>query len=56
MFIALDKVHDQELRQGIIVVPEKTIGASFNDEPLSQFGFWADWTVPPPLMDPPFNT
>ncbi len=47
MFIALDKVHNQDLRQAIIVVPEKTIGASFNDEPLSQFGFWADWTVPP---------
>ena len=47
MFIALDKVHNQDLRQAIIVVPEKTIGASFGDEPLSQFGFWADWTVPP---------
>ena len=47
MFIALDKVRNQDLRQAIIVVPEKTIGASFNDEPLSRFGFWADWTVPP---------
>ena len=47
MFIALDKVHNQGLRQAIIVVPEKTIGASFNDEPLNQFGFWADWTVQP---------
>ena len=47
MFIALDKVHNQDLRQAIIVVPEKTIGASFDDEPLSKFGFWADWTVPP---------
>ena len=47
MFIALDKVHNQDLRQAIIVVPEKAIGASFNDETLSQFGFWADWTVPP---------
>ena len=32
MFIALDKVHNQDLRQAIIVVPEKAIGASFNDE------------------------
>ena len=47
MFIALDKVRNQDLRQAIIVVPEKTIGASFNDEPLSRFGFWADWTVQP---------
>ena len=36
MFIALDKLHNQGLRQAIIVVPERTIGASFNDEPLSQ--------------------
>jgi superfamily II DNA or RNA helicase len=47
MFIALDKLHHQGLKQAIIVVPEKTIGASFTDEPLSKFGFWADWTVQP---------
>jgi hypothetical protein len=47
MFIALDKLHNQGLKQAIIVVPEKSIGGSFSDEPLSQFGFWADWTVKP---------
>ncbi|WP_057884209.1 DEAD/DEAH box helicase [Tsuneonella troitsensis] len=47
MFIALDKQHNQGLRQAIIVVPEKSIGGSFMDEPLSQFGFWADWVVKP---------
>ena len=47
MFIALDKLENQGLKQAIIVVPEKSIGASFNDEPLSQFGFWADWKVVP---------
>lgn len=47
MFIALDKLHNQGLQQAIIVVPEKSIGASFNDEPLSQYGFWADWQVEP---------
>ncbi len=47
MFIALDKIHKQGLKQAIIAVPEKTIGASFNDEPLSKFGFWADWRVEP---------
>ena len=47
MFIALDKLHNQGLKQAIIVVPEKSIGASFHDEPLSEFGFWADWTVAP---------
>lgn len=47
MFIALDKLHNQGLKQAIIVVPEKSIGSSFADEPLSKFGFWADWTVAP---------
>ena len=47
MFIALDKLANQGLMQAIIVVPEKSIGASFNDEPLTLFGFWADWTVAP---------
>lgn len=47
MFIALDKLENQGLKQALIVVPEKTIGASFADEPLSEFGFWADWKVEP---------
>lgn len=47
MFIALDKLANQGLKQVIIVVPEKSIGASFHDEPLSKFGFWADWHVEP---------
>src|SRR3984893_18449599 len=47
MFIALDKLRNQGLRQAIIVVPERAIGASFHEEPLSQFGFGADWNVAP---------
>ena len=47
MFIALDKLHNQGLRQAVIVVPEKSIGSSFGDEPLSRYGFWADWSVKP---------
>ena len=47
MFIALDKLENQGVKQAIIVVPEKTIGASFHDEPLSNFGFGADWVVKP---------
>jgi superfamily II DNA or RNA helicase len=47
MFIALDKLHKQGLKQAIIVVPEKSIGASFYDEPLTAHGFWADWKVEP---------
>jgi superfamily II DNA or RNA helicase len=47
MFIALDKLYNQGLKKAIIVVPEKTIGASFNSEPLTQYGFWTDWEVAP---------
>ena len=47
MFIALDKITHQGLKQAIIVVPERSIGASFNDEPLMKYGFWADWHVEP---------
>ncbi len=47
MFVALDKLQNQGLQQAIIVVPEKAIGASFHDEPLTQYGFWADWHVEP---------
>ncbi len=39
MFIALDKLHNQGLRKTIITAPERTIGVSFADEPLSKFGF-----------------
>src|SRR3546814_3714694 len=45
MFIALDKLAHQDVRQAIICVPERSIGASFGSEPLSKFGFFTDWTV-----------
>lgn len=47
MFIALDKLNNQGLRQAIIVVPERSIGGSFADEPLSQYGFYWNWQVAP---------
>ena len=47
MFVALDKLENQGRKQAIIVVPEKSIGSSFHDEPLTKFGFWSDWTVEP---------
>ncbi len=60
MFIALDKLNNQGLRQAIIVVPERSIGSSFADEPLTQHGFYWDWQVAPqwnlcnaPGMDEP---
>ena len=45
MFIALDKLHNQGMKKAIVIVPEKSIGSSFANEPLSKFGFWADWEV-----------
>ena len=47
MFIALDKLANQNVRQAIICVPERSIGASFSSEPLSKYGFFTDWTVGP---------
>ena len=47
MFVALDKLHNQGVDKAIIVVPEKSIGSSFNDEPLKAHGFHWDWKVEP---------
>lgn len=47
MFIALDKLANQNVRQAIICVPERSIGASFGSEPLSKYGFFTDWNVAP---------
>jgi hypothetical protein len=47
MFVALDKLYNQGLKQAVIVVPERSIGGSFADEKLSTHGFWADWSVKP---------
>lgn len=47
MFIALDKLHNQGIKQAIVTVPEKAIGSSFANEPLSEFGFFTDWNVEP---------
>lgn len=47
MFIALDKLYNQGIKKAIIAVPEKSIGSSFNDEPLTKYGFYHDWHVVP---------
>ena len=47
MFIALAKLHNQGVEQAIVVVPERSIGGSFADEPLTKYGFHWDWTVKP---------
>jgi hypothetical protein len=38
MFVALDKLANQKLKQAIIVVPEKAIGASFHNVCTVGFG------------------
>ncbi|QCE34326.1 DEAD/DEAH box helicase [Acetobacteraceae bacterium] len=45
MFVALDKLKNQGLKKCIIVVPERSIGASFGNTNLTENGFWADWEV-----------
>ncbi|TXR52018.1 DEAD/DEAH box helicase [Reinekea thalattae] len=47
MFIALDKLNNQGVKKAIVVVPEKSIGSSFNNEALSKYGFYWDWEVAP---------
>jgi hypothetical protein len=47
MFIALDKLANQGRKQALIVVPERSIGGSFANEPLATYGFWSDWKVEP---------
>ena len=47
LILALDKIHNQEIKQAIIVVPERSIGSSFHNEPLKKFGFFEDWSVVP---------
>src|SRR5690554_2348937 len=47
MFIALDKLNNQGVKQAIVVVPERSIGGSFNNEALTEFGFYWDWHVEP---------
>lgn len=47
MFIALDKINNQGIKQAIIAVPEKSIGSSFANEELTKYGFHYDWVVEP---------
>lgn len=45
MFLALDKIKKQGLKKAIVAVPERSIGGSFQSTPLSQYGFFSDWSV-----------
>src|SRR5690606_25138381 len=37
----------QGIKQAIIAVPEKSIGSSFSNEPLTKYGYYYDWHVEP---------
>ena len=47
MFVALDKLANQNIKKVIISVPERSIGKSFQSTELSKFGFFTDWVVNP---------
>ena len=47
MFIALDKLVNQDIRKVVVAVPEKSIGRSFQNTDLMKYGFFADWRVAP---------
>jgi len=43
MFLGLDKLYNQGLKKVIVAVPERSIGASFDQTMLTEQGFFADW-------------
>ena len=45
MFLALDKLFNQEIKKVIIAVPERSIGKSFAPTALTDNGFFADWDI-----------
>lgn len=45
MYIGLDKLENQGKKKVIVAVPEKSIGSSFSNVPLSEGGFFSDWNV-----------
>ena len=47
MFVALDKLANQGIRKVVVAVPEKSIGRSFRNTNLKDYGFFADWKVVP---------
>lgn len=47
MFVALDKLINQGIKKVIVSVPEKSIGASFGQTKLEDYGFYANWDPNP---------
>lgn len=44
MFIALDKLRNQGIKKAIVAVPEKSIGGSFGNTDLKEYGFFENWS------------
>ncbi len=47
MFIALDKLINQDIKKVIVAVPERSIGNSFSPTELTKYGFYANWELHP---------
>ena len=47
MFVALDKLYNQDRKKVIVAVPERSIGSSFSSTNLTAYGFFADWEIKP---------
>jgi len=47
IFIALDKLHHQNIAKVIVAVPERSIGGSFGMTDLQKDGFFASWEPSP---------
>lgn len=47
MFIALDKLENQDIKKVIVAVPEKSIGGSFETTELKKYGFFTNWNPNP---------
>lgn len=45
MFIALEKLKKGQVSKAIVAVPERSIGGSFKDTYLTEYGFHSDWKV-----------
>lgn len=45
MFVGLDKLYNQGRQKVIVAVPERSIGGSFANTPLTRHGFFGDWEI-----------
>lgn len=47
MYVALEKLKQNQISKVIVSVPEKSIGSSFRSQKLSESGFHSDWILNP---------